>query len=60
MGIEPTWPAWKAGALPLSYTRVQQILPAKRLLSMWRRPLGALTPLKGDGSNISANIFLPA
>lgn len=21
MGIEPTWPAWKAGALPLSYTR---------------------------------------
>ena len=22
MGIEPTQPAWKAGALPLSYTRV--------------------------------------
>lgn len=22
MGIEPTWPAWKAGTLPLSYTRV--------------------------------------
>ena len=21
MGIEPTCPAWKAGALPLSYTR---------------------------------------
>ena len=21
MGIEPTYPAWKAGALPLSYTR---------------------------------------
>ena len=21
MGIEPTHPAWKAGALPLSYTR---------------------------------------
>ena len=20
-GIEPLWPAWKAGALPLSYTR---------------------------------------
>jgi hypothetical protein len=20
-GIEPPWPAWKAGALPLSYTR---------------------------------------
>src|ERR1044071_8221208 len=24
MGIEPTWPAWKAGALPLSYTRSEQ------------------------------------
>ena len=23
MGIEPTWPAWKAGALPLSYTRLK-------------------------------------
>ena len=22
MGIEPTWPAWKAGTLPLSYTRI--------------------------------------
>ncbi len=21
-GIEPSWPAWKAGTLPLSYTRV--------------------------------------
>jgi translation elongation factor EF-Ts len=21
-GIEPAWPAWKAGALPLSYIRV--------------------------------------
>ena len=25
-GIEPAWPAWKAGALPLSYTRE---VPAK-------------------------------
>ena len=24
MGIEPTWPAWKAGALPLSYTRAER------------------------------------
>ena len=22
MGIEPTWPAWKAGVLPLNYTRI--------------------------------------
>jgi hypothetical protein len=26
-GIEPAWPAWKAGALPLSYTRE---VPAQR------------------------------
>ncbi len=24
-GIEPAWPAWKAGALPLSYTRVRPL-----------------------------------
>ena len=24
-GIEPAWPAWKAGALPLSYTREGQL-----------------------------------
>jgi hypothetical protein len=24
MGIEPTWPAWKAGTLPLSYTRADE------------------------------------
>ncbi len=26
MGIEPTWPAWEAGALPLSYTRAKSII----------------------------------
>ncbi len=26
MGIEPTYPAWKAGALPLSYTRIPKAL----------------------------------
>ena len=30
MGIEPTQPAWKAGALPLSYTRVQFTVPAEK------------------------------
>ena len=25
MGIEPTWPAWKAGVLPLNYTRISLI-----------------------------------
>ena len=24
MGIEPTYPAWKAGVLPLNYTRKKQ------------------------------------
>ena len=24
-GIEPSWPAWKAGTLPLSYTRITEI-----------------------------------
>ena len=24
MGIEPTYPAWKAGVLPLNYTRISQ------------------------------------
>jgi hypothetical protein len=27
MGIEPTWPAWKAGALPLSYARNRRLRP---------------------------------
>jgi hypothetical protein len=22
MGIEPTWPAWRAGVLPLNYARL--------------------------------------
>ena len=26
MGIEPTYPAWKAGVLPLNYTRVSIVL----------------------------------
>ena len=33
MGIEPTWPAWKAGALPLSYTRMPERLSVPYLLS---------------------------
>ena len=26
-GIEPAYPAWKAGVLPLNYTRLQKSLP---------------------------------
>ena len=28
-GIEPSWPAWKAGTLPLSYTRIVSVLTTK-------------------------------
>ncbi len=36
MGIEPTYPAWKAGVLPLNYTRVPRagIEPATRGFSV--------------------------
>ena len=27
MGIEPTYPAWKAGVLPLNYTRIACLVP---------------------------------
>ena len=30
-GIEPAWPAWKAGALPLSYTREQLVQSSQTL-----------------------------
>ena len=29
MGIEPTYPAWKAGVLPLNYTRTARALQPK-------------------------------
>lgn len=35
MGIEPTRPAWKAGALPLSYTRYT--LPKTNAQELWWR-----------------------
>ena len=33
-GIEPSQPAWKAGALPLSYTRIMRIIMVKQILSI--------------------------
>ena len=32
MGIEPTYPAWKAGVLPLNYTRTWAVLPTIQLI----------------------------
>ena len=52
-GIEPAWPAWEAGALPLCYTRASL---ARRILSLVPQegkpqvsPLGALPPLSCEG-----------
>ena len=36
MGIEPTQPAWKAGALPLSYTRNFSSTNAPLKSKWWR------------------------
>jgi hypothetical protein len=64
MGIEPTWPAWKAGALPLSYTRGCSNLPVTvgvartRLRPVSRsRPfgnlhIGRISPLHEDSFEI--------
>ena len=50
MGIEPTWPAWKAGALPLSYTRSESAgnpqLPARSIITLPRRPASCYAPLR--------------
>ena len=37
MGIEPTSPAWKAGALPLCYARVASRAAAVRLAATRRK-----------------------
>ncbi len=43
-GIEPSWPAWKAGALPLSYTRSTALYSVK-------------TPAKSTGFGKSGKAF---
>ena len=32
MGIEPTHPAWKAGVLPLNYTRIKTVMRVRDAL----------------------------
>ena len=42
-GIEPAWPAWKAGALPLSYARMLRgggAALAYLVLASWRDASG--------------------
>jgi hypothetical protein len=47
MGIEPTWPAWKAGVLPLNYTRgggmVVAIGPSVKSTNAPRRTFAVVT-----------------
>ena len=40
MGIEPTQPAWKAGVLPLNYTRVSNSV--LNFITPWRECQGLL------------------
>ena len=46
MGIEPTSPAWKAGALPLCYARIH---PCRATLYQW------FCPVKGEGRLTTRN-----
>ena len=53
-GIEPAWPAWKAGALPLSYTRVAPGGSGRRGNSVARGArLGALHHCSGGGRAVA-------
>ena len=56
MGIEPTWPAWKTGALPLSYARRQRWW-AEQDSNLRRRcrQIYSLLPL---ATRASAHIFI--
>src|SRR3954466_749072 len=56
-GIEPAWPAWKAGALPLSYTRVASRRPAEPRGRRARRgeSIGGAVGLRGLGVDRAAD-----
>ena len=60
MGIEPTWPAWKAGVLPLNYTRViYLILTDAGEGSRTPTPM-ALDPKSSASANFATSAFLVA
>src|SRR5882757_3308333 len=51
MGIEPTWPVWKTGTLPLSYTRrLSGILACRSCLSIRRCMHRAMAVERGSGA----------
>ena len=45
MGIEPTWPAWKAGVLPLNYTRILSFALCTSREVVPQRKAGLTAPL---------------
>ncbi len=54
MGIEPTYPAWKAGVLPLNYTRRHYIIYYMQLSS-----LGSLHHALDRNRTSDTRIFSP-
>jgi hypothetical protein len=55
MGIEPTYSAWKAAALPLSYTRLMRRLLAH--LPTFRKAVDPMRVAPSTGPNFSDNLW---
>ena len=55
MGIEPTWSAWKAGVLPLNYTRIQ-LLSTTFILNFMVEG-GGFEPPKAEPSDLQSDPF---
>ena len=61
-GIEPAWPAWKAGALPLSYTRASRYETRRSLghpvnVERWRRRSTTRLVVTRSSSDSSTNFY---
>jgi hypothetical protein len=59
-GIEPSYSAWKAAALPLSYTRVATDHLSRRIsrLNLPRPPMGRLKDLNRPGFAAYIDVFI--
>ncbi len=61
MGIEPTRLAWKARALPMSYTRIYRLLlPSYYTLFLYEVQVTPKEMLPSGSQGKATNIFLPA
>jgi hypothetical protein len=59
-GIEPSYSAWKAAALPLSYTREARVSPASGPAHAWRQTYKASPrAVKAAWSPYPAIVWLP-